>query len=181
MSRPLAALVAILALSACAQTAPPPADHAHMDHAAHMAQMARAQRQAQVARRGPDVMPFSLPATTHVFTRTAQGGVQQVIAKDPADAVQVDLVRRHLQEIRAQFLRGDFSGPAHIHGQDMPGLAQLQSAPPGRVAITYRDIPAGAELAYTTADPALVQALHAWFDAQLSDHGHDAMAGHMQH
>jgi hypothetical protein len=26
-----------------------------------------------------------------------------------------------------------------------------------------------------------VAALHQWFDAQLSDHGADAMAGHMHH
>jgi hypothetical protein len=153
----------------------------HAAHMAHMAQMAQARRQAEVARRGPDVMPFSLPATTHVFTKTAQGGVQQVLAKDAADAVQVDLVRRHLQEIRAQFLRGDFSGPAHIHGATMPGLAQLQAAGPGRVAIAYRELPDGAELTYTTADAALVRALHQWFDAQLSDHGRDATAGPVRH
>lgn len=41
------------------------------------------------------------------------------------------------------------------------------------VAISYRDVPAGAELAYRTADPA-----HAWFDAQVSDHGRDARSGH---
>ena len=37
-----------------------------------------AQRQAEVAGRGKDVMPFSLAATTHVFTKTAEGGIQPV-------------------------------------------------------------------------------------------------------
>ena len=40
---------------------------------------------------------------------------------------------------------------------------------------------AGAELTYRTADPKLVAALHKWFNAQLSDHGADAMAGHQHH
>jgi hypothetical protein len=41
---------------------------------------ADAQRQADVAQRGAQVMPFDLSATKHVFTKTADGGVQRVIA-----------------------------------------------------------------------------------------------------
>ncbi|HEY0824868.1 MAG TPA: aspartate carbamoyltransferase [Ramlibacter sp.] len=152
-----------------------------MDHAAHTAEMARAQRQAEVSRRGKDVMPFSLPATRHIFTRSRQGGIQQVVARKATDAAQVKLVRQHLREIREQFLEGDFSGPAHIHGQDMPGLAELEAAPPDRIAIAYKDIRGGAQLTYSTSDPNLVAALHKWFDAQLADHGKDAMAGHGHH
>ena len=139
---------------------------------------ADAARQADVARRGADVMPFSLAATQHVFTKTAEGGTQRVVARKTGDAKQVRLVREHLHEIEAQFRQVDFSGPAHIHGADMPGLAQLQAAPRGAVAISYRDVPGGAELAYRTADQSLVAALHAWFDAQVSDHGRDARSGH---
>jgi len=134
-------------------------------------------RQADVARRGPDVMPFNLKATTHVFTKTADGGVQRVVAKSVADRQQVELVRAHLHEIQGQFLKGDFSGPSHIHGDQMPGLAQLQEARPGQIAIDYREVSGGAELTYRTDEPKLVSSLHAWFDAQLSDHGPDAMAG----
>lgn len=139
------------------------------------------QRQAEVAKLGADVMPFSLKATTHVFTRATDGGTQRVVAKNAADAQQVKLVREHLREIRAQFLKGDYSGPSHIHGADMPGLAELQAAKPGQVSIDYKDVKAGAELTYRTADTKLVAALHRWFDAQLSDHGTDATAGHMHH
>ena len=57
--------------------------------------MAEASRQDVVAARGADVMPFSLKATTHVFTKTDQGGIQQVVAKDPKDAQQVRLTREH--------------------------------------------------------------------------------------
>ncbi|KAB0503116.1 aspartate carbamoyltransferase [Pseudomonas moorei] len=140
-----------------------------------------AQRQAEVAGRGQDVMPFSLAATTHVFTKTAEGGIQQVVAKPPGDAAQVQLIRQHLQAIHERFLKGDFSGPAHIHGQDMPGLADLKAAKPGQIAIEYTDIEGGAQLLFKTSNPALIAALHQWFDAQLSDHGKDAMEGDMHH
>lgn len=140
-----------------------------------------AQRQAEVAKRGADVMPFSLNATTHVFTKTADGGLQRVVAKSAGDAAQVKLVRAHLRDIQAQFVKGNFSGPTHVHGAEMPGLAELEAATPGQIAIDYRDVSGGAELSYRTTDARLVLALHRWFDAQLSDHGPDAMAGHPHH
>lgn len=156
-------------------------DSMAMDHAAHMKMMEQAQRQAAIAERGKDVMPFSLAATMHVFRKTAEGGVQQVVAKKASDAAQVNLARGHLQEIREQFLKGDFSGPSHIHGQDMPGLAELREAKAGQIAIDYKDIKGGGQLTYKTADASLVAALHKWFDAQLADHGKDAMEGYANH
>lgn len=135
-------------------------------------------RQEVIAKRGADVMPFSLKATTHVFTKTETGGVQKVIAKNPDDAVQVRLTREHLKDIVDQFAKGDFSGPSHIHGGDMPGLGDLRKAGRSDIAIQYDDVPAGAQVTYATKDAKLVAALHRWFDAQLSDHGSDAMLGH---
>lgn len=77
---------------------------------------ADAERQAEVAQRGAEVMPFSLKATTHIFTKSDDGGSQQVIAKNPSDSRQIGLIRKHLREIQTQFQRGDFSGPARTHG-----------------------------------------------------------------
>lgn len=156
-------------------------DHQNINHAAHMKMMAEANRQAEVSRLGKDVMPFTLAATTHIFTKSETGGTQHVVAKAAGDEVQIKLIRQHLREIQAQFLNGDFSGPTHIHGQTMPGLAELKAAKPGQIAIEYRDIKDGAELTYKTSDAKMVSALHKWFDAQLSDHGKDAMEGHMHH
>lgn len=155
-------------------------DHANhgAGHAAHAPSMAENQRQAEVAQRGGDVMPFELSSTTHFFSRSVHGGVQQVVAKHANDPVQVRRVREHLETIRRQFLSGDYSGPSHIHGQDMPGLAALTAAAPGQIEIAYREVAQGAELSYTVASASLVTALHQWFDAQLSDHGEDAQAGH---
>jgi hypothetical protein len=131
-------------------------------------------RQAEVARRGAEVMPFDLDATTHRFTKTDDGGVQVVTADDPDDAEQVALVRAHLAEERDKFSRGEFEDPARIHGMDMPGVSEL-SAGYEQVTVTYRDRPAGGELTYTSADPEMVAALHEWFDRQVMDHGEHAV------
>lgn len=133
-------------------------------------------RQQEVAQRGADVMPFSLAATTHIFTKTAHGGIQQVITKHP-DARQTTLIRQHLASIAKQFAQGNFSDPTRIHGMSMPGLATLRAARPGELRVSYRDVPNGGEIDYSSKQPRLVGALHQWFDAQLSDHGHDAMTG----
>jgi hypothetical protein len=184
MTKALTISITILALASslhAQSTDGTPMDHSKMDHAAHMKMMADAQRQAEVSERGKDVMPFSLTATTHIFSKSADGGIQQVVAKKSEDTTQVKLVRQHLQQIREAFRKGDFSGPTHIHGQDMPGLVDLQASTPGQMSIVYRDVKGGAELIYKTSDASLVAALHKWFDAQLSDHGKDAMEGHAQH
>lgn len=142
---------------------------------------ADAQRQAEVAHRGGDVMPFDLKATTHIFTKSAEGGTQRVVAKRANDTAQVRLVRQHLHDIEAEFRKGDFSGPSHIHGDDMPGLAELKAAKPGEIAVDYKEVNGGAELRFRARDAKLIAALHQWFDAQLADHGADAMAGHAHH
>jgi hypothetical protein len=123
-------------------------------------------------------MPFDLKATLQVFTETGDGGVQRVVARNPDDAGQVRLVRQHLLALRGLSMRGDFSGPEHIHGADMPGLTALKAAAPGSIAIACREVEGGAELTYRTQDVPLVAALHRWFTAQVSNHGPDAVVGH---
>jgi hypothetical protein len=134
-------------------------------------------RHEEVARRGAEVMPFSLDRTMHVFTPDDRGGVQIVHALDGSDDHEVDAIRAHLRAARDAFAAGDFSDPAAIHGPDMPGLAEL-SAGRERIEVVYEEIDAGARLTYRTDDADLLAALHAWFEAQLSDHGAHARSGH---
>jgi len=135
-------------------------------------------RRETVRARSPDVMPFDMARTTHIFKKTPSGGVQRVVAKSADDAAQIELVRMHLKHLSKQLTQRDLSGPSHIHGSDMPGLAELRAAPPSDLRIAYREVPSGAELEYVSANPSLVHAVHQWFDAQVSDHGADAMKGH---
>lgn len=132
-------------------------------------------RLAEVASRGTKVMPFSLAKTQHQFTKTEAGGVQRIIARDDMDLEQVWLIRSHLEDLANKFSLGDFSGPRFIHGAAMPGLELLSQAKPGQLQIAYYAEAAGARLTYRTTDAQLLKALHAWFDAQVHDHGDDAV------
>ncbi len=163
-----AALTAlIIATSAgCAGSAP----------AGQPAPPASTDRQAQVAERGAAVMPFSLEQTTHHFTKTDTGGVQTVVADNPADTAQIELVQQHLRDEAERFRGGDFTDPARIHGTAMPGLAALRDSA-GRVTVDYTATTDGARITYTTSETALITALHAWFDAQVGDHGAHATQG----
>lgn len=130
-------------------------------------------RQQQVAERGQEVMPFDLDTTTHAFAPSADGGTQTVTSDDPDDTQQIDAIRDHLRKEAAAFERGEFDDPLTVHGPDMPGVAQL-SAGAARIDVIYDGVAAGARLTYATSDPKLIEALHAWFDAQTSDHGDHA-------
>lgn len=131
---------------------------------------ANSSRQAEVAQRGASVMPFDLERTTHQFTKTGTGGVQTVVADDPQDTTQVTLIQQHLTAEVERFRRGDFADPAAIHGNQMPGLQALR-AHGGRITIDYQTTSDGGRVTYTTSDAELRDALHHWFDAQVSDHG----------
>ncbi len=137
-------LLLVLTVTSC--TMPGLADH-------HQAMTGR---QEQVAERGATVMPFDLEATTHIFEKSEQGGLQQVIAKDAQ-----------------RFQQGDFHDPAQIHNMDMPGLHELMMGAK-QINIAYSELPNGAQITYTTTAPALITALHDWFDAQVADHGQHA-------
>jgi hypothetical protein len=134
------------------------------------------ERQARVAERGAEVMPFDLEATTHTFTKTDAGGLQVVVADDPGDSEQIELIRAHLREERDNFSRGDFDDPAAIHGHDMDGVAELEAGY-ADITVEYHERADGAELTYTTDRDDLVAAIHAWFERQVMDHGAHASSG----
>lgn len=130
-------------------------------------------RQAAVAEAGAAVMPFNLDQTTHIFTNTDSGGVQDVVADDPDDAGSIEQIRLHLDEEASKFGAGDFSDPEAIHGSDMPGLATLK-ARYDEIVVDVATTETGATITYTTSEPELVAAIHDWFQAQNNDHGDHA-------
>jgi len=159
-------VMTLLMLVAVTANALQPADPARID---------------EIIERGSNVMPFDLNKTLHIFNKTASGGLQQVIAKDSSDDGQIILIRKHLAGIAAQFAKGDFSGPQRIHGMDMPGVNEL-SAGAAQLRFSYQDLPDGGQIEYVTDEPKLIDAVHRYFDAQLSDHArHAVTGGHGRH
>lgn len=134
-------------------------------------------RRDEVRQKGAQVMPFTLDKTVHVFDKTDSGGVQRVLVRGDAPK-QLMMIRSHLRDIAKAFSTRDFSKPAHIHGADMPGLAELKAAKADELRATYHELPNGAEIVYSSQTPKIITAIHRWFDAQLGDHGKDATTGH---
>ncbi|WP_025772368.1 hypothetical protein [Thioalkalivibrio sp. HK1] len=129
-------------------------------------------RRTIVAEKGAQVMPFDLERTTHIFEKLKGGGLQQVVSDDGDDA-QVRLIREHLSKESMRFSAGDFHSPAMIHGEDMAGLHELMTGA-DRLTIVYGEIDGGAQILYLAHTPDLIEAVHAWFDQQVSDHGSHA-------
>lgn len=118
-------------------------------------------------------MPFDLARSTRIFTPTADGGTQEVVSKD-GDLQQIALIRDHLRNEAAAFARGDYTDPTSIHGANMPGLKELKEGA-DHIRVAFEELPEGARLWFSTRDAALITALHQWFEAQVRDHGADAV------
>ena len=133
-------------------------------------------RQHEVAVRGAEVMPFDLDRSTHVFEKSSEGGKQSIVSDDN-DQDQIVLIQEHLAEIAEAFSKGNFSGPTFIHGHEMAGL-QVLADNYEQLQIAYTALPDGGAITYTTNNEVVREALHAWFDAQVTDHGEHARHGH---
>jgi hypothetical protein len=131
--------------------------------------------QERVHEMSHSVMPFDMPKTIHIFKMTESGGIERILVRDPREADQMALIRRHLKREAEKFQRGDYSDPAKLHGADMPGLKELESGA-SHINISYSELPAGAQITFKTENLQLLTAIHRWFGAQLSEHGADAKA-----
>jgi hypothetical protein len=132
-------------------------------------------RQQIVHDMGSNVMPFSINNTVHIFEKTITGGIQTIEVKDPKNTIDLPKIRDHLQKEVANFNEGNFEDPSKVHGANMPGLDILKTNY-SKLKSTYLQTPAGAKITYESSDEVTKSALYSWFDAQLSDHGDDAMS-----
>jgi hypothetical protein len=92
--------------------------------------------------------------------------------EDPAG---VTRIREHLQAIAEAFRSGDFSTPAFVHLQQVPG-ADVMAARRHAISYTFRELPRGGELRITTHDPAALEAIHAFLAFQRQDHRTEKLA-----
>ncbi|OGZ05531.1 MAG: hypothetical protein A2845_06000 [Candidatus Lloydbacteria bacterium RIFCSPHIGHO2_01_FULL_49_22] len=133
-----------------------------------------ASRQQMIHEKGQNVMPFSLDKTQHIFKKTENGGTQSVVVRDPGDTQDLSLIRMHLQMEAQNFAQGNFSDPTGLHGESMAGISVLKTNYT-KMKVTYSEIENGAKIDFETTDTETLSAIHAWFDAQVSDHGSDAV------
>jgi hypothetical protein len=101
--------------------------------------------QEEVATRGALAMSFDLAQTMHVFQKLENGCLQKVVVKDPSNKKQIALIQSHLQKEAEKFGKVDFSDQAKIHGESMPGLAELKAGA-GKIDVRYAPLPDGAQI-----------------------------------
>lgn len=119
--------------------------------------------------RGAEAMGFDQERTVHHFLLTEEGGAIDVGVTDPADEVNLQAVRQHLQEIAVLFKAGDFSKPVLTHAQQVPGseeMARLKD----RIGYAYEQTPAGGRVRIVTHDATALEAVHAFLRFQIEDH-----------
>jgi hypothetical protein len=123
----------------------------------------------------PQGMGVDQYASVHRFDDLPDGGrieFQDSVGDDKA----VARIRAHLQEIVADFARGDFSTPGFVHAmEEVPGtrvMAERKDA----IRFTYNPLSRGGEVRMETADTAAIRAIHEFLAFQRLDHramGHD--------
>jgi len=136
---------------------------------------AQTTQQEHVHQMSHNVMPFDISKTVHIFKMTELGGVERVVTREAGASDQVALIQMHLRHEAEQFQKGNYSDPAKLHGEGMPGLKELQEGA-SHIKVSYTTLPNVAEIKFETTDLHLLTAIHRWFGAQLSEHGADAKA-----
>jgi len=123
---------------------------------------------AAMQQRGQRAMGVDQYTSTHHFDPLPDGGRIE-LQRDADDSVGVAQIRTHLREIAKAFGAGDFSTPAFVHMQDVPGTKTMAAK---RAAITYtfRELPRGGELRIETNDAEALAAIHEFLAFQRKDH-----------
>ena len=169
-------LLAALAAAACSRAAPPPAPASSTgapsaaEHAAHHPAPAAAGDSAFAAlqARGETAMGVDQYTSSHHFEPLPDGGRIE-LQRDVDDPAGIARIRSHLREIAAAFGSGDFSTPAFVHMQTVPGT-RVMVEKRSLIAYAVNDLPRGGELRMTTRDAEALAAIHEFLVFQRSDH-----------
>ena len=118
--------------------------------------------------RGAAAMGVDQDRSTHRFTDLPDGGRIE-LTSDVEDSAATAAIRKHFTDIEKAFAAGDFSIPAMVHDQEVPGTDVMKAR---AAAITYRmrPVPRGAELRITTRDRTALAAVHRFLRFQRTEH-----------
>jgi hypothetical protein len=123
---------------------------------------------AALQKRGQQGMGVDQYTTQHQFESLADGG-RIIYESSSGHAAEVAQIRKHLGEIALAFAAGDFSTPAFIHDETVPGTPVMAER---REAIEYELVerPLGAELRLATRNAEVLHAIHAFMAYQRIEH-----------
>lgn len=123
---------------------------------------------AAMQTRGRATMGVDQYASTHRFDTLPDGGRIE-LQSDRPDSVAINAIRQHLQTVAQAFQAGDFSAPAFVHRQPVPGSDVMAAK---RAVIRYRfsALARGGEVRIVTSDTAALQAIHEFLSFQRDAH-----------
>jgi hypothetical protein len=118
--------------------------------------------------RGKVVMGVDQYSSIHRFDTLPDGGTIE-LQRDRDDSAGAMAIRTHMRAIARAFATGDFSAPATVHLETVPGVPVMRAR---RKAIRYetRDLARGAALRIRTSDPIAVDAVRRFLAYQRREH-----------
>jgi hypothetical protein len=139
------------------------------DHSAMPPGMTHEQHMMLLRQHGQMAMGFDQDKAQHHFNLTANGGIIQVTALDPADQVTQDAIQKHLQQIAVAFGRGDFEKPLMTHGEVPPGVSAMQRHK-DEITYTYEPLERGGLVRIATSNTDALDAIHDFLAYQIREH-----------
>jgi hypothetical protein len=108
-------------------------------------------------------------AAHHKFTATDDGGTIELRANDANDAQTIAAIQKHLQTIRGEFAKNDFSKPNFVHGRMPDGVDTMQRLHTS-IMYHYEALPDGGRVHLMTKNAEAVEAIHAFLKFQSVEH-----------
>jgi hypothetical protein len=139
------------------------------DHSVMPSGMTHEQHMMLLKQHGQMAMGFDQDKAQHHFTLTANGGIIQVTALDPADQVTEEAIQKHLQQITVAFGRGDFEKPLMTHGEVPPGVSAMQGHK-DEITYTYEPLKRGGLVRIATSNADALDAIHDFLKYQIREH-----------
>ena len=116
-----------------------------------------------------DTFGMSHESSHHNFRQFKDGGAIELRANDPNDTAMIDMIRTHLREINASFVKSDFSTPMFVHGHAPDGVAEMKRLS-RRIRYQYEDVDHGGRIRITSTDPKALAAIHDFMKFQVIEH-----------
>jgi len=105
----------------------------------------------------------------HNFRQFKDGGAIELRANDPNNTAMIDMIRKHLREINASFVKSDFSTPGFVHGHVPDGVAEMKRLS-NRIRYQYEDVDNGGRIRMTSSDAKALVAIHDFMKFQVIEH-----------
>ena len=118
--------------------------------------------------RGKQAMGVDQYTSAHHLDDLTDGGRIE-LRRDVDDAAGVAQIRAHLQGIASAFTDGDFTTPAFVHLQFVPG-ASVMVAKRAAIRYTLTALPHGGQLLMASKDKDAIAAIHEFMAFQRMDH-----------